>query len=269
MNIASWLRKHSVRSASARHGQPGFRAHNRPCVESLEQRCLLSTLTVLNNADTGAGSLRATLAAADNGDTITFASSLRGKTITLTSGQLTVTKSIDIEGLGRDELTISGDNASRVFAVASGSTVAIDQLKIANGLADQGAGIDNFGTLTVSQCTLSDNTAVGGSGDSTTPDAANGGGIANEVGASLTLTQSLLTGNVAAASPGNDSFGGALLNLGGATVANCTFTGNQATGGGSSSFFDGSIGRSHRKLRIPAKPAIQLHTQRVQLHVHG
>ena len=42
--------------------------------------------------------------------------------ITLTSGQLTVTKSIDIEGLGRDELTISGGNAGRVFAVASGST---------------------------------------------------------------------------------------------------------------------------------------------------
>jgi hypothetical protein len=72
--------------------------------------------------------------------------------------------------------------------VESGSTVTIDQLKIANGLADQGAGIDNFGTLTVSQCTLTDNTAVGGSGDSTTPDAAGGGGIANEVGASLTLT---------------------------------------------------------------------------------
>ena len=121
MNIASWLRKRRVRSASARHGQPRFRAHNRPCIESLEQRCLLSTLTVLNNADTGAGSLRATLAAAHNGDTITFASSLRGKTITLTSGQLTVTKSIDIKGLGRDELTISGGNASRVFAVASGS----------------------------------------------------------------------------------------------------------------------------------------------------
>ena len=208
-------------------------------------------MTVLNNADSGAGSLRATLAAAANGDTITFASSLRGQTITLTSGQLTVTKSIDIEGLGRDELTISGGNASRVFAVASGTTVAIDQLTIANGLADQGAGIDNFGTLTVSQCTLTGNEAVGGSGDSTTPDAANGGGIANEVGASLTLTQSLLTSNVAAASPGNDSFGGALLNLGSATVANCTFTGNQATGGGSSSFFDGSFGGAIESYGFP------------------
>jgi hypothetical protein len=157
MNMATWLRKRRARSASARHGQPGFRAHNRLCVESLEERSLLSTLVVLNNADTGAGSLRAMLAAAEDGDRITFASSLRGKTITLTSGQLTVTKSIDILGLGRDELTISGDNASGVFAVASGSTVSIDQLKIANGLADQGAGIDNFGTLTVSQCTLTDN----------------------------------------------------------------------------------------------------------------
>ena len=40
----------------------------------------------MNNADSGAGSLRATIAAADNGDTINFASSLSGQTITLTSG---------------------------------------------------------------------------------------------------------------------------------------------------------------------------------------
>ena len=53
-------------------------------------------------------------------------------------------------------------------------------LTIANGVAVQGGGIDNSGTLTVDDCTLLSNKAVGGRGDSTTPDAANGGGIANE-----------------------------------------------------------------------------------------
>ncbi len=47
---------------------------------------------------------------------------------------------------------------------------------------------------------------------------------------------------MAAASPGNDAFGAALLNLGSATVTACIFTGNQATGGGSTSYYAGSYG---------------------------
>ena len=133
--------------------------------------------------------------------------------------------------------------------------MTLSGLTIADGQAVQGVGIDNFGDLTVKNCTLLDNEAVGGSGTATTPDAANGGGIANEVGASLTLTQSLLTSNVAAASPGNDSFGGALLNLGSATVAHSTFTGNQATGGGSSSVFDGSVGGAIESYGLPPSQA--------------
>ncbi|MFI5459121.1 MAG: beta strand repeat-containing protein [Isosphaerales bacterium] len=213
-----------------------------PRVDLMEDRTLLSTLTVMNHDNSGSGSLRAAITIAASGDTINFANSLKGQTITLTSGPLALGVNLTINGLGANKLTVSGGGTEGVFVVSAGVVATIDNLTIANGLAVQGAGIDNFGTLMVSQCTLTDNTAVGGSGDSTTPDAANGGGIANEVGAGLTLTQSLLTNNVAAASPGNDSFGGALLNLGSATIANSTFTGNQVTGGGSSSYYDGSYG---------------------------
>ena len=118
--------------------------------------------------------------------------------------------------------------------------MTLSGLTIANGVAVQGAGIDNFGTVTVDRCTLLNNKAIGGSGDSTTPDAANGGGIANEVGASLALTRSLLTNNVAVAQPGIDSFGGGLLNLGQPPSCPALSPGNQATGGGSSSDSDGS-----------------------------
>ena len=203
---------------------------------------MLSNLTVTNTNDSGPGSLRAAIAAATGGATINFSSKLKGETITLTSGPLTLGTNLTIEAPGAGELTISGGGTAGVFVVSPGVTATIDDLTIANGLAVQGGGIDNFGKLTVDDCTLTDNTAKGGSGDSTTADAANGGGIANEVGASLSLTQSLLVHNVAAASPGNDSFGGAVLNLGGAVVANCTFTGNQVTGGSSSSYYDGSYG---------------------------
>src|ERR1700724_2385418 len=72
----------------------------RLCCEQLEDRMVPSTLTVLNNADSGSGSLRNTLAAAHNGDTIVFAHHLQGgPTITLMS-QLIVSKDLDIEGPG-------------------------------------------------------------------------------------------------------------------------------------------------------------------------
>ncbi len=237
----------SRRSLSRRNGNP---QHSfKPCLEAFEDRTLLSTLTVLNNHDSGSGSLRAILASANNGDTIIFANSVHD--ITLTSGPLTIGKNVDIDGPGANKLTISGNNAQQVFDISGGTTVTLADLTVADGLAVQGGGIDNFGNLTIKNCSLLGNQAVGGSGGATTPDAANGGGIANEIGGSLTLTNSLLENNIAAASAGNDSFGGAVLNLGSATVTGCTFTGDEVTGGGSGSYYDGSYGGAIESFGFP------------------
>src|SRR6516225_3866294 len=73
-----------------------------PQIEILEQRTVLSTWTVTSPGDDGPGSLRAMIATAQNGDQIVFDDSLHGQTIRLTSGQLALTKSLDIEGLGAD-----------------------------------------------------------------------------------------------------------------------------------------------------------------------
>ena len=59
-----------------------------------------STLTVTNNLDSGAGSLRDTIAASRSGDLINFDPSLNGQTIILTSGELAISWSLDIEGPG-------------------------------------------------------------------------------------------------------------------------------------------------------------------------
>src|SRR5262249_46463146 len=61
-----------------------------PRLEVLEDRTVLSTLTVTSPADSGDGSLRAIIAAAQSGDQIDFDQSLQGQTITLTSGQLAI-----------------------------------------------------------------------------------------------------------------------------------------------------------------------------------
>src|SRR6516162_10061359 len=80
-----------------------------PQLLALEDRTVLSVLTVLNNADTGAGSLRAAIAAAQSGDTIVFDPSLRNAVITLGSGPLTLSSNLTIDGPGADLLAISGN----------------------------------------------------------------------------------------------------------------------------------------------------------------
>src|SRR5581483_8285764 len=98
------------------------RASFMPRLEALEDRLCLSTLTVTNTNDSAAGSLRAALATAGNGDTINFAPSLEGQTIALTSGRLNISQNITITGLGTNELTVSGSGSSRVFYIYTAAT---------------------------------------------------------------------------------------------------------------------------------------------------
>ena len=65
------------------------------------------------------------------GDVIVFAPGVTG-TITLTSGELFFSKSLTIAGPGAANLTVSGNNTSRVFSVSSGE-ITISGLRIANG----------------------------------------------------------------------------------------------------------------------------------------
>src|SRR5437773_8903835 len=119
MSLIRWLSNRqglSLRPASGRR-TPAARPTFRPTLQALEDRWVPSTLTVLNNLDSGTGSLRAAIAAAHPSDTIVFAPSLNGQTITLTSGELFIKNGLTIAGPGAGNLTISGNFASRVFEV--------------------------------------------------------------------------------------------------------------------------------------------------------
>jgi hypothetical protein len=65
------------------------------------------TIIVTNTNDSGPGSLRQALADVNDGDTID-ATEVSG-TITLTSGQLLVDKSVTINGAGADVLALDGN----------------------------------------------------------------------------------------------------------------------------------------------------------------
>jgi hypothetical protein len=225
-----------------------------PLVEALEDRALPSTLTVLNTLDSGAGSLRDTITKAGNGDTIVFASSLDDQTITLTSDQLTINKSLDIEGPGASLLAVSGNDSNRIFDISGGLTVTIAGLTLTHGRAQTagGGGNENGGgggailnassTLALANDVLSFNQAT-----------VKGGGISNLPGSVLTVANSTFIDNRAigkATDPSVNTEGGAIWNAGHgvtATVIGSTFTGNQAIGadGGVIQVGPGEIGAAN------------------------
>src|SRR5262245_61259562 len=173
-------------------------------------------ITVTNTNDSGFGSLRQALADAHDNDTINFA--VTG-TIGLTSGELLITKNVTISGPGANVLAIMREpNAAsfRIFHVTPNHTVTIEGLAVINGsiLTGFGGGILNQeSTLTLNSCAVSGNSALGqqGLGGGIFSNGSGGGGFA-----SLTITDSTLSGNIAAN-------GGAIFNDGASGLAILTF----------------------------------------------
>jgi hypothetical protein len=182
-------------------------------------------IVVTNTNDSGPGSLRDALASANNGDEITFA--ITG-TITLTSGELLVDRSITILGPGAENLAVDGDANSRVFHIGPDATVTLSDLTVTNGYACcssiGGGGIYNdHGTLTLEACTVSDNGAL-----------VSGGGIYNDAGdgeAVLEITDSTISGNFSVSTGGGIDSDGTLGNVH-LEIVNSTLDDNSATNGG-------------------------------------
>ncbi|HKH19868.1 MAG TPA: choice-of-anchor Q domain-containing protein, partial [Gammaproteobacteria bacterium] len=202
-----------------------------------------ATITVTNTNDIGAGSLRQAIADASDGDTIDFDPSLGGQTITLTSGELLVNKSVTINGPGPNNLTVDGNHASRVFRVIGGVTATIGGLSITNGYVSgsfqnrDGGGIYNdHSTLTVINCTISGNSASDSLGQ--------GGGICNAGyltgyfgygSATLEVINCTVSDNVA------DLEGGGIFNNGQSGSATLTVTGSSVSGNTVTGGYGGGI----------------------------
>ncbi len=134
-------------------------------------------------ADDGKTSLREAIMQANEatGDTtIIFSNEIAGQTITLTQGELMITRSMTINGDGPEEVegnvTVSGGLNGRVFSVdlESGEAVSLESLNVTDGLVsasdpdvpDGGAGVKftGEGSLVLSDMIFSDNVVAGASG---------------------------------------------------------------------------------------------------------
>lgn len=181
-------------------------------------------------------SLRSAL---DSGGTILFDCD---GVITL-SQTLIVSNDVSLEGNGH-AVTISGDNRVRVFQIDPGVSVTLRDLTIANGLNAElngasGGGILNEGTLTLLNCTFSNNVATGGVGAPGDGGFARGGAICSLGGVlrgtnSLFVTNTCLggAGSIGNGGSGGDGFGGAIFVSGTQYIFDGTqFVSNRSTGG--------------------------------------
>ena len=193
----------------------------------LEQRVVPANITVINNSDSGAGSLRQAIldanatvandiidfnfATGSSPYTITLAAALPSIATTSTAGTLT------INGLGSSSLTIDGSQGGfSIFTISNGGDLSISGVTVSganNYVSTVGGAFYNDGTLTITNATLSGNKAD------------YGGAIYNT--GTLTLNNSTLSNN-------NGDFGAGIINGGISTITNSTISGNSAgrNGGG-------------------------------------
>lgn len=211
---------------------------------------------VLSTADSGPYTLRAAIAGATAGETITFGSAVSGQTILLTSGQLTLGKNLTIDASTLPAgITIDGNQASRIFEVNAGTTNVLLNLTLTGGngagatFNGHGGAIFNGGTLTLSNCVLRGNEVPsGGAGGglfttgagsaatvvgcvfstNRTIGGSNGGGGIYADNSTLYCSDSIFRGNISSNTAGAVH----VISGGTGTLAGCTFEGNVAPGGG-------------------------------------
>ncbi len=216
-----------------------------PAVALVRSLILTNVVTIAD--DDGPGSLRRVIASASPGSTITFAVNVRGM-IMLTSGDLSIDRSLTIRGPGAQALAISGGNSGHIVHVLPGITVSMRDLSFVNsntGSTESGF-IKNEGTLTLANSIISGNTSstAGGGivnmnkgkltliGSTVSKNRSTyGGGIYKSSSGGLTLFKDIILGNVATEDGGGIYDWGARGDIR-TTITSCIIRGNIAHDGG-------------------------------------
>lgn len=198
-------------------------------------------------ADSGPGSLRQTIADAPAGVLIRFDPALAGQRPQITSGEIVVDKDLVIDGSALADGALQGAGTNRLFYIPTGQVVTLKNLKFSGGggvgAANTGRGgaVLNAGTLTVTNCQFTGNSA------------AFGGALATGYSAqanSLIMQRCVLSGNNSSGGQG-----GALANVAinsmtsTATLEDCAITGNTTTGNAGGLYNIGSVGTANMMVK--------------------
>ncbi|TWT90476.1 hypothetical protein Mal64_08660 [Pseudobythopirellula maris] len=246
-------------------------------MESLEDRRVLAavsvstTLDILDNdSDTssiaalistpgsdGEISLREAILAANNttnvsgNDVIDFDLGAGPHVLNLTDGEIDITDGLDIEGLGRDQLSIVADSNSRIFEInnlASGvsHSFVIDGIEFTGGDRSSGGAISTNETRDI-DLTISDSRFVDNESSS-------GGAIYHRARGSLQVLDTEFSGNSASGAGGAiyvDNASGGVVDV---SIEGSSFTDNSANSSGGAIYYTGdssievensSFGNSH------------------------
>ena len=223
-----------------------------------------ATLTVTTTTDAGVGSLRAQIAAAAGGDTVSITTT---GTITLTTGAISIAgKNLIIAGPGASSLTVTTGATTRALSIVNaactisgitfnnckglvgdvdtGGAIAVDNFtsgglsnvttindcNFTNNQSGWGGAVDIFnGGLVMNRCTFSRNSCNG------VAFGTNGGGGALSIGPTVAsmITNCTFSGNSQNGAATGQPGGGAVYNYGAVvsnppqiTVEHCTFVGN-------------------------------------------
>jgi CSLREA domain-containing protein len=192
-------------------------------------------------------------------DTINF--SVTG-TINLASALPGLASDITLNGPGSGSLTVRRDSGGdyRIFNVNNGVIVSVSGLALTNGrtpfgsagnfggAGGDGGGIANFGTLTLTDVSLTANsTGAGGAGVSFGGAGGAGGAVYNA--GTLTMTGCVVNGNsTGLGGDGNNGAGrggdgGGVFNANVLTMTNCVVNGNSGGAAGSTNGIGGTGGR--------------------------
>ncbi|MDR2328559.1 MAG: IPTL-CTERM sorting domain-containing protein [Comamonas sp.] len=165
------------------------------------------------------------------------------QTISLTHGQISLAKSMTIQGPGADAVTISGGGISRVLQIeAAAQPVRVVGLTLAQGSSNGGSAVLNHssGLVQLQNLVLANNAATPGgysSGNDALAQAGSGGAVYSDGTGALEIEGSTFDSNSAA------QLGGGLLVASGntATLRGSTWVANQGDLGGSALANLGSV----------------------------
>ena len=198
-------------------------------------------IIVSNVADSGAGSLRAAMTAAESQtgpDEVRFEGTLTG-TIQLQSALPAITQSLTIEGPGADAVTVrrsSGGDYEVFLADNASRSLSISGLTISNGKGSFAGGVSSRASLVLDGVAIVDNDRAGVFATQTqatirnstiADNTSSGSGAVLSFGAAITIENSTITGNTS-------EFGAAVTTEGTSTIAASTIAGNTNSGSSAS-----------------------------------